>query len=283
MHWQIGDVRVTRVRETDLDGFTAKYFFGVEARELDPFRGWLAPYLGPDDTLLMSVHALCIEADGLRIVVDTCIGNDRSFGSGPTMSMFNGLRTPFLEDLTAAGFGRDAVDLVVCTHLHVDHVGWNTLQEDGRWVPTFRRARYVMSKADVEHWGKAEASPLSPFGISVQPLLERGLVDAVPLDHRLSPSLSLLPTPGHTPGHVSVRIESRGESAVITGDMVHSPVQLARPQWPSVADTDPDEAIRSRDSLLRLAGGTGLLVLGTHFPGRTAGRVERDAKTWRFV
>jgi glyoxylase-like metal-dependent hydrolase (beta-lactamase superfamily II) len=139
-----------------------------------------------------------------------------------------------------------------------------------------------MSAADVEHWRKAE-EPLSPFAVSVQPLVERGVVDAVALDHRISPSVSLLPTPGHTPGHVSVRIESRGESAVITGDMVHSPVQLARPQWSSIADSDADEAIRSRQRLLDLAGGSGVLVMGTHFPGRTAGRVERDGGSWRFV
>jgi glyoxylase-like metal-dependent hydrolase (beta-lactamase superfamily II) len=282
MRWQIGDARVTRVHETDLNTFPAKEFFHVERRELDPFRGWLAPYLGPQDELLMSVHALCVEVDGLRIVVDTCIGNDRNFGDGPTMSLFNGLRTSFLEDLTAAGFGRDDVDLVICTHLHVDHVGWNTVQEGERWVPTFRRARYVMSRADVEHWGKAEAA-LSPFAVSVQPLIERGLVDAVPLDQRLSPSVSLWPTPGHTTGHVSVRIESRGQSALITGDMVHSPVQLARPQWSSIADVDPDEAIRSRHRLLELVGGRGVLVMGTHFPGQTVGRVEREADAWRFV
>jgi glyoxylase-like metal-dependent hydrolase (beta-lactamase superfamily II) len=283
VHWQIGDVRVTRVRETDLNGFSAKQFFGLGARELDPFRDWLAPYLGPADMVLMSVHALCIEADGLRIVVDTCIGNDRNFGDGRTLGMFNGLHTSFLEDLTAAGFGRDAVDRVICTHLHADHVGWNTLQEDGLWVPTFRRARYVLSKADVEYWRGAGDAALSPFGVSVQPLLERGRVDAVALDHRISPSVCLMPTPGHTPGHVSVRIESRGETAVITGDMVHSPVQLARPEWSSIGDVDPDEAIRSRRSLLQVAGGTGALVMGTHFPGRTAGRVERDGPSWRFV
>jgi len=281
VRWQVGDARIARVRETDLNDFAAEDFFRIRRSELDPFRDWLAPYLGEQDELLMSVHALCIEVDGLRIVVDTCIGNDRNF-SGSTMSVFNGLQTNFLGDLEAAGFGRDDVDLVVCTHLHVDHVGWNTLQEDGRWVPTFRRARYLLSKPDVEYWGKAEEA-LSPFAISVQPLLDRGLVDASPLDHRISPSVSLMPTPGHTPGHVSVRVESRGQRAVITGDMVHSPVQLARPQWSSIADSDPDEAIRSRQRLLEHAGGTGVLVMGTHFPGRTAGKIEREGKDWRFV
>jgi glyoxylase-like metal-dependent hydrolase (beta-lactamase superfamily II) len=282
MQWQIGDVRITRVRETDLNDFTAQSYLRVERRDLDPYRSWLEPYLGARDELLMSVHAFGIEADGLRIVVDTCIGNDKQFGPGPFVDIFNGLHTSFLDDLTRAGFGRDAVDLVVCTHLHVDHVGWNTVKESGVWVPTFRRARYVMSKGDLAHWS-ASPGPLNPFEISVQPLVARGLVDAADSEFRLSKSVSLWPSPGHTPGHVSVRIESRGEVAMITGDMVHTPVQLARPEWSSIADTDAREAEASRHRLLREVGGGAALVLGTHFPGKTAGRVLRDGSGWRFV
>ncbi len=281
MHWQIGDARITRVRETDLNQFTAESYLRIQRRELDPYRAWLAPYLGPQDELLMSVHAFCIEVDGLRIVVDTCIGNDRRFGPGPFMEIFNGLHTGFLDDLGAAGFGRDAVDVVVCTHLHVDHVGWNTVEEDGEQVPTFRRARYLMAKADIAHW-QADSGPLNPFAISVAPLLARGVVDAVDPEHRISESVRLWPSPGHTPGHVSVRIESRGEVALITGDMVHTPLQLAVPEWSSIADTDAAEAERSRRRLLREVGGGAALVLGTHFPGKTAGRVLREGSGWRF-
>jgi glyoxylase-like metal-dependent hydrolase (beta-lactamase superfamily II) len=281
MQWRIGDVRITRVRETDLNNFTAESYLRIERRDLDPFRSWMKPYLGAQDELLMSVHAFCIEADGLRIVVDTCIGNDKHFGPSPFMDIFNGLQTSFLDDLTRAGFGRDAVDCVVCTHLHVDHVGWNTVQENGVWVPTFRRARYVMSKPDLAHWG-ANPGPGNPFEISVQPLVELSVADAVDVEHRISPSVSLWSSPGHTPGHVCVRIESRGEVAMITGDMVHTPVQLAVPEWSSIADTDAVEAEASRLRLLREVGGGAALVLGTHFPGKTAGRVLRNGAGWRF-
>ena len=281
MQWQIGDARITRVRETDLNHFTAEGYLRIQRRDLDPYRSWMKPYLGPNDELLMSVHAFCIEADGLRIVVDTCIGNDKQFGPSPFMEIFNGLKTSFLDALGRAGFGRDAVDVVVSTHLHVDHVGWNTVLEGGALRPTFRHARYLMSKPDLAYW---EANPGShnPFEISVRPLLALGRVDAVDSEHRISPSVSLWPSPGHTPGHVSVRIESRGEVALITGDMLHTPVQLARPEWSSIADTDGKEAERSRLRLLSEIGAGAALVLGTHFPGRTAGRVLRDGASWRF-
>ena len=166
---------------------------------------------------------------------------------------FNNLNTPFLENLTAVGFAPEAVDLVVCTHLHMDHVGWNTVLVDGHWVPTFPRARYVMTRADVEHWQQADAW-VNAFATSVQPLLDHGVVDAVESTHRVSASVSLTPTPGHTPGHASVRIDSKGSHAVITGDMVHSPVQLVRPEWSSVADSDAEEATRSRHTMREYAG-----------------------------
>jgi glyoxylase-like metal-dependent hydrolase (beta-lactamase superfamily II) len=198
------------------------------------------------------------------------------------MAEFNDLDTPFLDRLVAADFVPDDVDYVICTHLHVDHVGWNTQLVDGAWVPTFPRARYIMSKPDLEYWAGIPGRH-NPFAVSVQPLLDAGLVDAVPTDHRVSPSVVLLPTPGHTPGHVSVHITSRGESAVITGDMVHSPVQFARPEWCSLADTDSAEAVRSRERLVALAGGAPTLVIGTHFPPPTAGHIVHDGAGWTFV
>jgi glyoxylase-like metal-dependent hydrolase (beta-lactamase superfamily II) len=228
------------------------------------------------------VHALCIEVDGLRIVVDTCIGNDMDYGSSPYLQIFNGLHTSFLDDMTAAGFGPDDVDVVICTHLHPDHVGWNTRRVDGQWLPTFPNARYLMSRVDVDHWRHVEGAH-NPFETSVQPLIEHGLLDAVETDHRVTAGVSLMPTPGHTPGHFSVGLESSGEVAVITGDMVHSPVQLVRPEWTYIYDMDRVEAARSCRRLLELVGDTGVLVLGTHFPRPTAGRVVSDGATWRFV
>ena len=278
LSWKIGDATISAVTETELV-FSSERFLGQPIEVLEPYREWLQPYLTDDGRFCLIVQAILVAVDGLRIVVDTCVGNAKDFG--PTMADFNGLDTPFVDHLVAHDFAPDDVDYVICTHLHVDHVGWNTQQIDGEWVPTFARARYLMSRLDLDYWSGREARH-NPFSVSVQPVIDAGLVDAVETDHRVSPSVALLPTPGHTPGHVSVHITSRGESAVITGDMVHSPVQFARPEWSSVADTDRDEATRSRERLITLAGERGVVVIGTHFPAPTAGHLVRDHASWRF-
>ena len=279
LSWKVGDATISVVAETELV-FSSDTFLRQPVDALEPYRDWLQPYLTADGRFRMIVQAMLVAVDGLRIVVDTCIGNGKDFG--PTMADFNHLDTPFIDHLAAYDFAPDEVDYVICTHLHVDHVGWNTHLIDGRWVPTFSRARYLMSRLDLEHWRGRDVLH-NPFAVSVQPVIDAGLVDAVETDHRVSHSVSLIPTPGHTPGHVSVRIDSGGESAIITGDMVHSPVQFARPDWSSVADTDRDEASRSRERLVAMAGGRDVVVIGTHFPPPTAGHLVRDQVAWRFV
>jgi len=281
LRWTVGDVRITCVVETSLDDFTAPAL-GWDAASLAPCREWAeGPYLGPADLLRMSVQSFCLEADGLRVVVDTCVGNGRHL---PEVPSFHQLDTPFLERLAAAGFAPDDVDLVVCTHLHTDHVGWNTLRDPespGRWLPTFPRARYLMTQADIDHW-RGQSSPYSSFDTSVAPLLEASRVEATPLVHAISPSLALWPSPGHTPGHVSVRIASRGATAFVTGDMVHSPLELACPAHEVRGDHDPAEATRTRRRMVDEVGGREVLVLGTHFPAPTAGYLIRHEGGWRF-
>jgi len=279
LSWKVGEATISVVTETELV-YSCETFLRQPASSLDPYRSWLTPYLTPDGRFLMIVQAFLVAVDGLRIVVDTCIGNGKDYG--PSMAAFNGLDTPFIDSLVATDFAPDTVDFVICTHLHVDHVGWNTRLVDGVWVPTFPHARYLMSKPDLEYWRDYEAAH-NPFVVSVQPVLDAGLVDAVDMDHRVSASVALLPTPGHTPGHVSVSIESLGERAIITGDMVHSPVQFAEPRWASVADTNQDDARRSREELVAAAGDRGVLVMGTHFPPPTAGYILSDGTTWRFA
>jgi glyoxylase-like metal-dependent hydrolase (beta-lactamase superfamily II) len=194
------------------------------------------------------------------------------------------LSTQFLESLRDAGWSCESVQAVVCTHLHVDHVGWNTRLEDGRWLPTFPRARYLIGRAEFEHWrshdGNEEQQRI--LGDSVQPIFDAGLADLVEMDHQVSPEIRLIPTPGHTPGHVSVMIESRGERALITGDVLHHPCQFGRPSWSTSFDSSVDAAAAMRLQLFETLVDQPTLVIGTHFASPTAGHVRRDGESYRF-
>jgi glyoxylase-like metal-dependent hydrolase (beta-lactamase superfamily II) len=245
-------------------------------------RGWLAPhFLDDKGRLLQSVHSFVVRAPGLTALVDTCIGNDKDRGG---RAPFHMLRTSFLGDLRGAGVPPESVDLVICTHLHVDHVGWNTRLDDGRWVPTFPRARHLFARAEWEHWSAdGEESTARILADSVQPVLDAGLAQLVETDYRVSDELWLEPTPGHTPGHVSVRLASGGEEAVITGDLMHHPVQVAEPGWNSHFDSDAAEARKTRRAFCERYAGRPVTVLGTHFHHPTAGRIVRHGDGWRFA
>jgi glyoxylase-like metal-dependent hydrolase (beta-lactamase superfamily II) len=229
----------------------------------------------------MSVHALVVDTPSRRIMVDTCIGNDKE-RSVPTWSKMHG---PFLDDLTAAGCPPDSIDTVLCTHLHVDHVGWNTMLVNDRWVPTFPKARYLMERTELEYWKsrREHDDHRRSFDDSVEPVLDAGLVDPVGTDHRVCDEVSLVPTPGHTPGHVSVRVASRGEEALISGDFLHHPCQMALLDLRSSADHDPARAARTRREVFDALAGTQTLLLGTHFATPSAGRVVRDGDAFALV
>jgi glyoxylase-like metal-dependent hydrolase (beta-lactamase superfamily II) len=245
---------------------------------------WLRPHFA-DETgrLRMSIHALLVETPTTRIIVDTCLGNDKQRDI-PTWSM---LQTSFLDDLAQAGYPAETIDVVLCTHLHVDHVGWNTKLVEGRWVPTFPNARYLIARSEFDYWQAEEAETehpeRSPFHDSVKPVFEAGLVDLVELDHRVCPEVSLEPTLGHTSGHVSVRIRSQGAEALITGDFAHHPCQLAHPEWPSNADFDKDAGVATRKRVFGALAGSEVLLIGTHFASPTAGHVVRDGESWRLA
>ena len=153
--------------------------------------------------------------------------------------------------MASAGFPVESIDTVVCTHLHVDHVGWNTRLTDAGWVPTFTGARYLFGRSEWEHWSKSpDTQDGDVIGDSVRPVVDAGLVDLVESDHQLTDEIQLESTPGHTPGHVSVRIKSRGEEAVITGDLIHHPIQCAEIEWASRFDVDPGKALETRRAFL---------------------------------
>jgi glyoxylase-like metal-dependent hydrolase (beta-lactamase superfamily II) len=279
--WRVGEVTITKVVELEVAGGT-RFLLPQATREAILPLAWLRPHFADDEgRLRMSIHAFVVETPDRRIVVDTCLGNDKQNRRIPH---WNNLQGPFLRDLAEAGYPPESIDTVLCTHLHVDHVGWNTMLVDGRWVPTFPQARYLLGRAEFAHWtgdhGREDMRPI--LADSVLPVHEAGLVDLVETDHALCPEVSLVPTFGHTPGHVSVRVASRGEEALITGDFLHHPCQIAHPDWSSTADWDAEQAHRTRLRMYRELADRPVLVLGTHFAGATAGRIVRDGEGFRL-
>lgn len=288
LSWQIGDVNITCVVELE---------FPVSEAEQPNFMPdanptavnevpWLKPHFVTDEgQLKMSIHALLVEAPGIRLVVDTCIGNDkpRGFTGG------RALQTSFLKRFQETGWSRESVTHVVCTHLHVDHVGWNTMLDTdqtnaNKWVPTFPNARYLLGKTEYEFWSQSnDEGQKAIMSDSIKPIFDAGLVDLVEMSHKLSAEIALRPTPGHTPGHVSVNIASQGQKAMITGDTMHHPVQIARPHWCVGFDEDQKAAAGTRNSLLQELADTPTLVIGTHFAAPSAGHIKADNDSYRLI
>lgn len=280
--WQIGKVKITRVIEMEIAGGT-RFILPQATREEVKKIDWLAPHFADiEGNLIMSIHALVIETPTQKIIVDTCIGNDKE----RSIPNWSNLQLPFLGDLAAAGYDRHDIDTVMCTHLHVDHVGWNTMKVDDQWVPTFPNARYLMAEQEFTYWDSADADELND-GImddSVRPVFDAGLADLVALDHRICDEVYLEPTLGHTPGHVSVHIESEGAEALITGDCIHHPCQIERLDWASSADYDQTASTRTRHNLMAKYADTDTLIIGTHFATPTAGHLKsRDEGYWLDV
>ena len=293
--WRVGNVKVTRVAEADDFALDPEFIFPLKAESIKEYE-WLKPhFITPKGEILVSIHAFVIDTGSRRIVVDTCIGNDKRRHT----AMWNNLQGPFLSDLAAAGYPAETIDTVVCTHLHVDHVGWNTRWADGRWIPTFPNARYLFGRVEWEHWqheidveaataksDDSHAAQLIETGVvmgdSVSPIIEAGLHQLVEVDHRISGEVSLEHTPGHTPGHVCVRISSQGENAVITGDLMHHPLQCALPELGTHVDWNSARGEQTRRKFFDGCADKPVLVLGSHFAKPTAGWVVSHGESWRL-
>jgi glyoxylase-like metal-dependent hydrolase (beta-lactamase superfamily II) len=283
--WKIGDVRLTRIMERG-EAVDAHFFLEGVTREFVKSQSWLRPHFATDDGQTIGVRqTFLIESQGLKILVDTCVGNDKV----RSVPLFHQLNTSYLDDLEAAGCTVESVDCVLCTHMHVDHVGWNTRLVDGHWVPTFPNARYLFAQTEWDYW--VRAADVYAEGVimdgdilrdSVQPVVDAGLVDFVATDHVITPEVRLIPTPGHTPGHVSVEISSRGRKAIITGDMMHHPIQCCVPNVVVPLDDDTPMAQQTRRDFLSRYADEPVVIFGTHFAHPTAGWIRAYGDSWRF-
>ncbi len=227
--------------------------------------------------LILPVQGFLLKTPSHIILVDACVGNDKQSPGFPDWKGRSDGR--FMASLKAAGITPEDVDYVLCTHLHVDHVGWNTKLEDGRWVPTFPNARYVLPEADDEHYRGGSSDTYSE---SVLPVIEAGQAELVSGPHELGDYVKLIPTPGHTPGHVSVLIKSGEAEAVITGDAIHTTAQCWHPEWHFKFDTNGERAAESRRKLLEMVSDTKRKVIGSHFALPSLGFVKSSGDAFRW-
>jgi glyoxylase-like metal-dependent hydrolase (beta-lactamase superfamily II) len=275
--WTIGAIKITKIEEfvEVIDGST---MITQALPENVKKHQWLSPhYADVDGNLLFSVHAFVIEHGDTIIVVDTCLGN----GKISSIPRWNKITSTFLDDFKLAGFEPSRVAFVLCTHLHEDHVGWNTIKKNGCWVPTFPNAKYLFSKIEWDYWSGSEYSECI-LKSSIEPLIENSLKHLVSPPYQLTDGVKIIPTPGHTPGHVSVELVSEGKKAFITGDIMHSPIQCSEPEWEGASDLVPKLATKTRLAFLKEHENRDILILGTHFPTPSAGKIRTNEKTWIF-
>jgi glyoxylase-like metal-dependent hydrolase (beta-lactamase superfamily II) len=282
---QLGDARIHRIEEWSGLFMTAQTLFaGFDGADYARVRSKIPPaYLDLDtDSLLACLQSFVIEHNGKRILVDTGAGNDKD---RPGIPLFARLQTPFLKTMEAAGFPRESIDMVICTHLHVDHVGWNTMLAGERWVPTFPNAKYVFTDPDAQYWnpenrtrvaGKlGDAVNAGFFEDSVKPILDSGLATVVRGSVELMEGLRLDPAPGHTPGSQTILLESRGQRALFAGDIVHHPLQVYCPEWNSIFCEDAEQARATRRAVLARAAHEEAVLIPAHFAGNHMVRVAQ--------
>ncbi|RSM44629.1 MBL fold metallo-hydrolase [Amycolatopsis balhimycina DSM 5908] len=277
---KLGDVTVTRVEEQHGPVMPARDFFpDLPERAWQEHRHELEPdHLTADDLVLSAMQTWLLRSEGRTILVDTAVGNDKH---RPAVPAWDHLRLDYLDRLREAGVRPEDVDLVVNTHLHLDHIGWNTRLADGAWVPTFPNATYLMPRADFEHWDPARNPAVAggvnehAFEDSIQPVHEAGQVQLWEDSHTIDAHLRLEAAPGHTPGSSVVKLASGSDRALFAGDLLHTPLQLAEPGHSSCFCEDPAQANDTRRRLLGWAADEAVLLLPAHFGGHSALEVER--------
>jgi glyoxylase-like metal-dependent hydrolase (beta-lactamase superfamily II) len=277
-HFELGNVTVHRIVEQEGPFFDVMFFFPTLTKELyEENRGWLQPrFINAENRLMLCIQSYIIKTPHHTIMIDSCVGNHKPRPTRPFWNMMTSDR--YEKNLAAAGFGVNDIDFVMCTHLHTDHVGWNTRLENGRWVPTFPKARYVFADRELAYWTqrqKDDATTCPWITDSVLPIMAANRADIVKSAHAFNDLVTLIPTPGHSIDHYSVHVGKSGTDAVITGDMIHSPLQARYPELGMMADYDSRQAGQSRRELFGRFCDTPTRICTAHFPSPSTGRLVR--------
>ena len=285
--FSLGDVTIHRIFEQQAPYFDAGFFFpSLSKEELAEHRKWLEPdFIDPaTGKIILCVQSYLVRTPQHTILVDSCVGNDKPRKAYPFWDKRSA--GTYHDNLAAAGFSVHDIDFVMCTHLHTDHVGWNTRLENGRWVPTFPNARYLFSEREYGFWSERERNnpELCPWiSDSVLPIVAADRADMIRSDHQLNDLVHLVPTPGHTIDHFSVQVGREGSDAFITGDMIHSPLQARHPEIGMVSDYDSAQAGRTRRTILERFCDTPTLFCTAHFPAPSVGHVRRWDEGYRIA
>lgn len=285
MQLSIGDIGVARVVESEGPFAPLEFLLPDFAKELLLEHAWLKPaYVDAQDRALMSFHSYVLRTPRHVILVDGCVGNGKE---RPARPMWHRQELPYLERLAATGVRPEQVNFVFCTHLHADHVGWNTRLRDGRWVPTFPNAKYIFARREYEHWEALVRAGETPnhgsFGDSVLPVVEAKQAELVESDHEIEDGIYLEAAYGHTPGTCLLHAQSRGRHGVFTGDVMHTPVQLADPSLSSRFCSDPAQSAATRRALCERYAETDSLLFTGHFPAPSTARIRRSENSFAIA
>jgi len=273
----VSDITIHRIIEQETTFLPALDLFPALTPDLlAENRPWMQKdgALDAEDLLVLCFQSYIVETPHHTILIDSCIGNHKPRPLRPKWNMKTD--ETYMRALAAAGFSVIDIDFVVCTHLHVDHVGWNTRLDGGRWVPTFPNARYIFGKSEFDYWTEQHAKALVPaFDDSVLPVVEAHRADIVLSDYQIGDHLRILPTPGHTPGHVALAFGCGKDDAVFSGDLMHSPLQTRHPDLSAKFDVDQAQAAVTRRNFLERYCDTDTLCCTAHFPSPSTGKVRR--------
>lgn len=277
MKWTIGNIEIFQIIELEAGKIIQSIMPDATPENVKKMN-WLIPNYADENGILKAlVQSFLVKSNGKYILVDTCNGNDKN---RPSVPEWGNLKIKFIKKLNEFGITTSDINYVICTHLHFDHVGWNTTLVNGKWLPTFPNAKYIFSKKEYEYWSskpkKEMIDDLLGFEDSVQPIIDAGQAELVDDSFKFDENVGLISTPGHTPHHVSIQIQSKGKKALISGDFIYHPCQVEKPEWGNIVDTFPDQALETRKIVLSSLVVAKTLLLGSHFSNPVGGYVKTN-------